>query len=83
MLRYAKYINLFSAKRLKKNLFSGNTIFYKQDYLDCGGMDESFVGYGFADNDMNLNVISKGYKAVWLNDLEIHLNHNIEFLYEN
>lgn len=68
---------------LKKNLFSGNTLFFKQDYLDCGGMDESFVGYGFADNDMTLNVISKGYKAIWLKDLEMHLNHNVEFLYEN
>jgi len=68
---------------LKKNLFSGNTLFFKQDYLDCGGMDESFVGYGFADNDMTLNVISKGYRAIWLKDLEVHLHHNIEFLYEN
>ena len=68
---------------LKKNLFSGNTLFFKQDYLDCGGMDESFIGYGFADNDMTLNVISKGYRAIWLKDLEVHLHHNIEFLYEN
>ena len=46
-------------------------------------MDESFIGYGFADNDMTLNVISKGYRAIWLKDLEVHLHHNIEFLYEN
>lgn len=59
----------------KKNLFSGNTVFYKDDYINSGGMDESFVGYGFADNDMTKNVISKGYKAIWNTDQELHLYH--------
>lgn len=58
-----------------KNLFSGNTLFYRSDYLESGGMDEAFVGYGFADNDMTRNVISKGYHAVWRDDTEIHLWH--------
>lgn len=59
----------------KKNLFSGNTLFYKNDYMLSGGMDESFVGYGFADNDMTRNVVSKGFKAVWRKEEEIHLYH--------
>ena len=81
-----KYFEDYRSKRgtyLKKNLFSGNTLFFKKDYLDCGGMDESFVGYGFADNDMSMNIISKKYSVVWLNDIELHLNHDIEFLYKN
>jgi hypothetical protein len=59
----------------RKNLFSGNTMFLKSDYLNSGGMDESFVGYGFADNDMTMNIISKGYEPVWRDEVEIHLWH--------
>lgn len=59
----------------RKNLFSGNTLFYRSDYLGAGGMDESFVGYGFADNDMTRNVLSRGYKSVWAEAAEIHLHH--------
>ena len=59
----------------KKNLFSGSTVFFKQDYLESGGMDESFKWYGFADNDMTLNVLSKNYKSIWKEDFEIHLWH--------
>lgn len=58
-----------------KNLFSGNTLFHKKDYLGSGGMDESFQGYGFADNDMSRNVITKGYSIRWTDDVEIHLYH--------
>jgi hypothetical protein len=65
-----------------KNLFSGCTLFYKKDYQDSGGMDESFEGYGFADNDMTINVLSKGYTASWNNAVEVHLHHPIEFLYK-
>lgn len=58
-----------------KNLFSGNTLFFREDYLAAGGMDESFLGFGFADTDMTRNVISKGYRAVWTGSDEIHLHH--------
>lgn len=59
----------------RKNLFSGNTTFFKDDYLSAGGMDESFVGYGFADNDMTLNVIRKGFSPTWRPETELHLYH--------
>ena len=59
----------------RKNLFSGNTAFFKRDYLDAGGLDESFVGYGFADNDMTLNVMNKGMTPVWSDSVEYHLYH--------
>ena len=68
---------------LKKNLFSGNTMFFKKDYLDCEGMDENFIGYGFADNDMSIKVSSRNYKVLWLNEIELHLHHDTEFLYHN
>jgi hypothetical protein len=58
-----------------KNLFSGNTVFFKDDYLALGGMDERYVGYGYADNDMSQTVLSGGMKAVYKNDYEIHLYH--------
>jgi hypothetical protein len=59
----------------KKNLFSGNTLFRKIDYENSGGMDESFVGCGFADNDMTKNIISRGFVAKWEEGPEIHLWH--------
>lgn len=58
-----------------KNLFSGNTTFMKEDYLSSGGMDENFVGYGFADNDMTYNVMKKGIRPVWMEGDELHLHH--------
>jgi len=59
----------------RRNLFSGNTVFHREDYLRSGGMDESFVGYGFADTDMTMNVISKGFLPVWSEGPEVHLYH--------
>ena len=66
----------------KKNVFSGNTLFFKKDYLDCGKMDESYVGYGYADNDMTVNVLSKKCKIILNTELEIHLFHEQSFFYE-
>ena len=81
--KYFEDIKSKTGQFLRKNLFSGNTLFYKKDYLNSGGMDESFVGYGYADNDMSINIMHKGYATVWRSDVELHLHHNIEFLYEN
>lgn len=67
----------------KKNLFAGNTTFMKKDYISVGGMDESFKGYGFADNDMTYNVFNKGMKAFWMDAFEIHLYHKKEVMKEN
>lgn len=64
----------------RRNLFSGNTIFHKSDYLDAGGMDESFVGYGFADNDMTRKVASMGFRTRWIDATELHLYHAKEAL---
>jgi predicted glycosyltransferase involved in capsule biosynthesis len=62
----------------RKNLFSGNTVFNKQAYLEVKGMDESFIGYGFADNDMTRKVT----KIHFLEMEELHLYHPKEFLWK-
>jgi len=66
----------------RKNLFSGNTLFYKKDYLDCGGMDENYVGYGYADNDMTRTVEKYGCISTYVDCPEIHLWHPVEINYE-
>jgi len=66
-----------------KNLFSGNTTFMKEDYILSGGMDDQFVGYGFADNDMTMNITSRGMKAVWSEEDEIHLYHEKQTMENN
>lgn len=63
-------------KTLCKNLFAGNTVFYKKDYLNSGGMDEQFIGYGFTDTDMTRNIIHREYEVIWREDEEIHLYHD-------
>lgn len=58
-----------------KNAFSGNTILYRQDYWDAGGMDENYKGYGYCDNDFTRLMLSKNKKPVYVNDAELHLFH--------
>lgn len=66
----------------RKNLFSGNTMFYKEDYLAAGGFDESFVGYGFADTDMTRTIEKAGCTPVFTEDEEVHLYHIKETYHE-
>lgn len=61
---------------LKKNAFSGNTVMLREDYLKVGGMDESFVSYGFADNDMVENCRKHGMTFVFREEPELHLFHD-------
>lgn len=58
-----------------KNLFAGNTVISKNAYEKIGGYDESFVGYGFADNDMSQAAIKSNLDIVWLSSEELHLFH--------
>jgi hypothetical protein len=59
----------------RKNMFSGNTTIWKDDYLRIGGMDEGYVGYGFADNDMTRAVEMAGMNCVYIEANEYHLWH--------
>lgn len=74
-IEYAEEIKSDGWKPWSKNLFSGNTLFHKSDYEESGGMDERFVGCGFADNDMTRNVMSKGFATRWEEGPEMHLWH--------
>lgn len=65
-----------------KNLFSGNTLLFKDDYLAMGGMDENFVGYGSADTDMTHTAMDYGCAAKYLDDIEIHLYHPRELIFQ-
>jgi len=66
----------------KKNLFSGNTLFWKEDYWSCDGMDEKYVGYGYADNDMTKTIESAGHKPFFVNFGELHLSHKRSINFE-
>lgn len=65
----------------RKNLFSGNTLFFKSDYEFVGGMDERYVGYGYTDNDITRSAKLKGIKDVYLNFEELHLYHPRTIIY--
>jgi hypothetical protein len=67
----------------RKNLFAGNTVMFKEDYFKTGGMDESYAGYGFTDTDMTQNILSKGYKAKYLKEKELHLCHSHNIIWDN
>ena len=56
-----------------KNLFSGNTVFFQEDYWSAGGADERFIGYGFADNDMTQTILAANNQPIYLDQRELHL----------
>ena len=58
-----------------KNMFSGNTVMFKEDYLRIGMMDESFAGYGYNDTDMTHKAMKCGMEMVWRGERELHLYH--------
>lgn len=62
----------------KKNAFSGNTVMWRQDFLDMGGMDESYVNYGAADLDASTTCLSRGMRITYRNDDELHLWHTFD-----
>lgn len=59
----------------KKNAFSGNTAFHRDDYLAFGGMDEDYIGYGYQDNDACMRALQGGCKLTMTDDEELHLYH--------
>jgi predicted glycosyltransferase involved in capsule biosynthesis len=72
--RYTSKVN-FGYYIQTKGMFSGNTVMYRQDYLDTGGMDESFVGYGYSDTDFMFTCEQKKYGFFVSDDEELHLWH--------
>ncbi len=62
----------------KKNLFSGNVIMTKDDFLRAGGMDEAYTNYGCADLDFSMQVEKVGLTPVYTEDEELHLWHKVD-----
>lgn len=60
-----------------KNLFSGNTMMWKSDWF---GADESFIGYGSADNDMTATALQTCF-STFLDVEERHLYHATEIIF--
>jgi hypothetical protein len=58
-----------------RNMWSGNTAFWKGDYYKAGQMDESYLGYGWADSDMTNRMAKAGVASVWRPETELHLWH--------
>ena len=58
-----------------KNMWSGNTAFWREDFYECGKMDENYVGYGWADSDMTNQMLKIGVQQIFTNDIELHLWH--------
>ena len=59
----------------QRNMWSGNTAFMKSDFYKAGGMDEEYVGYGWADSDMTFQMESVGVESIFREETEIHLWH--------
>jgi hypothetical protein len=68
---------------LTKNLFAGNVVMKRLDYLSVGGMDESYRGYGFADNDMTRTVLAAGIQQILTKDEELHLFHERDIYWDD
>lgn len=58
-----------------RNMWSGNTAFWKQDFLEAEMMDEGYVGYGWADSDMTNKMNEVGVKNIFRDEIELHLWH--------
>lgn len=58
-----------------RNMWSGNTLFKKADFLRAGKMDEAYIGYGWADHDMTASMEKVGVKSIFRDEIELHLYH--------
>jgi hypothetical protein len=58
-----------------KNAISGNTAFLKKTYLEAGGIDPGYEGYGFPDTEFFWRCLQKGFKFEVIDCHELHLHH--------
>lgn len=58
-----------------RNMWSGNTAFWRDDFFEAEMMDEGYVGYGWADSDMTNKMKEIGVKSVFRPEIELHLWH--------
>ena len=55
--------NAFFAKG--KRMIHGRIGMYKNEFIEIGGYNEEFVGYGYDDHDLMIRAMSKGKKLMW------------------
>lgn len=58
-----------------RNMWSGNTAFWRDDFFEADMMDEGYVGYGWADSDMTNKMNEIGVKNIFRDEIELHLWH--------
>ncbi len=61
-----------------KSPMSGCVAFHKQDFIDVGGLDRSFRGYGFNDTDFYVKCYFLGFNFINLDLPEFHLYHDYD-----
>lgn len=62
-----------------KNPFSGNVMFSKKMYIESGGLDADFEGYGYADSDFYIKLHKAGHKFYQVPLNELHQWHDAEY----
>lgn len=66
-------------KSLTRNIFSGNVLFWKKDFIEVGGADEGYLGYGFEDHDLTESMIKIGVNPIFDQEtIELHLFHELK-----
>ena len=60
----------------KKNPMSGCVAFTKKCYVDSGGFDSSFQGWGYPDTDYFMSTYKQGHNFIPVDCVELHLSHN-------
>lgn len=60
----------------RKGMFSGNTVVFKEDYINAGMMDEGYIGYGYQDVDFERKMIISGSEMIFGSEKELHLCHS-------
>jgi hypothetical protein len=58
-----------------RNMWSGNTAFWRDDFFEADMMDEGYIGYGWADSDMTNKMNEIGVKSTFRPEIELHLWH--------
>jgi|688.fasta_scaffold443641_1 hypothetical protein len=60
----------------RKNPFSGGVGFRKQTFLNAGGFDPRYKGWGYPDTDFFYNTHIRGHKFVPIDVCELHQKHD-------
>lgn len=48
-----------------KRMMHGRIGFYRKEFIELGGYDESMIGYGYDDHDLVCRAMLQGFKLMW------------------